>query len=105
MSKPETTAEDEYFAREEALKQYKLAKELAAKRAQDEASALKTQHWMKCPKCGNDLATLSFRGVEVDRCYHCHGTWLDAGELEKLTGPGDQHKILDSIINIFKVHK
>ena len=99
---PERSAEDDYIAREEVEKQHKLAKELGAKRAAQDAAALKAAHWEKCPKCGNDLKEIPFRGVKIDRCFHCHGTWLDAGELEKLAGKEGEHKILDAIVNMFK---
>jgi hypothetical protein len=97
----ERSAEDEYIAREEVEKQHKLAKELSAKRAAGEAAAMKAAHWHKCPNCGNDLQELLFRGVRIDRCYHCHGTWLDAGEVEKLLGKDKQHKLLEAIVNVF----
>jgi Zn-finger nucleic acid-binding protein len=31
------------------------------------------------------MISLELQGVEIDRCLECHGTWLDAGELELLT--------------------
>lgn len=97
----ERSPEDEYIAREEVEKQHKLAKELATKRAVAEAAALKAAHFHKCPSCGNDLKEITFKGVKLDQCFHCHGTWLDAGELEKLSGPETQHKIVAAIVNMF----
>jgi Zn-finger nucleic acid-binding protein len=38
-----------------------------------------------CPKCGEPLIVLEFEGIEVDHCMSCGGTWLDAGELERIT--------------------
>lgn len=52
--KPHAT-EEEYFARQQALKREKLAKEEAARRAREEREALKKLHWMRCPKCGQEL--------------------------------------------------
>jgi hypothetical protein len=43
-------------------------------------------HFMKCPKCGSDLAETSHLGVSVDRCGSCEGVFLDAGELEAILG-------------------
>ena len=37
-----------------------------------------------CPECHQTLVVFELEGVEVDHCIHCLGTWLDAGELEKL---------------------
>ncbi len=37
-----------------------------------------------CPQCSEPLIVVELEGVEVDHCLTCHGTWLDAGELELL---------------------
>ena len=40
---------------------------------------------MKCPRDGNTLETIKYEAdIEVDRCPHCHGMWLDKGELEQI---------------------
>ena len=39
---------------------------------------------MICPKCKNDMHTVDYEGVEVDRCSTCHGIWFDAGESDWL---------------------
>lgn len=96
-----THAEEEYFAREEVEKRYKLAKELEARRQASEAAALKAAHHMKCPKCGNDLQTVKHRGVEIEKCFHCGATVLDAGELEKLAGP-DERSVLGDLTRLFR---
>ena len=101
--KPHGT-EEEYFAREEALKKKKLASEQARKLAEDQKKQLKTLHWMHCPKCGMDLLTITYRGIEIDRCFNCNGVWLDEGELEKLATPeetGQKGAVVRSILNIF----
>ena len=100
IDKP-TNTEEEYFAREEVEKRYKLAKELDAKRAAADAEALRQAHFMKCPKCGNDLATIKFKGVEVDRCFHCGVTVLDEGELEKVAGSDDNRSFLKDVASLF----
>ncbi len=85
MTKP-TNTEEEFFAREEAEKLYKLHKEkLRAQKAQD-AEAQKQAHWMKCGKCGYDLQTIRWRNVDVEKCFRCGAILLDDGELEKLAG-------------------
>ncbi len=35
---------------------------------------------MLCPKCKNDMETIVYEGVEVDRCKNCKGLWFDVGE-------------------------
>lgn len=41
---------------------------------------------MKCIRCHKPLNHEQYEGVEVDRCCHCQGLWLDAGELSKIVG-------------------
>jgi Zn-finger nucleic acid-binding protein len=37
-----------------------------------------------CPVCAEAMVILELHGVEVDRCVRCGGTWLDAGEMERI---------------------
>src|SRR2546421_11633308 len=37
----------------------------------------------KCPKCGYDLITGEWHGIQVDQCTHCHGVWFDKGEVDR----------------------
>jgi hypothetical protein len=92
--------EDEFFAKEEANRLHALAQERARKMKQDELDKLKQQHWMRCPKCGFELKSLQFKGLTVDKCFHCNGTWLDAGELETLAGK--ESDFLHRVIAVFK---
>jgi hypothetical protein len=97
-----SNSEDEYFAREEAARLRNLATERARALAADEQKRLKELHWMRCPKCGMQLDTIAFRGLTVDKCFNCNGTWLDAGELEQLAGK--EHGFLDTVLSVFR-HK
>jgi hypothetical protein len=97
IKKP-SNEEEEYFAREEAQKKHAFAVEHARKMATDERARLQKLHYMKCPKCGYDLETVRFRGVSIDKCFHCNGTWLDAGELQLLAG-GD---LAEKVAAVFK---
>ena len=78
--------EDEYFAREEA----EQLQALGAREAAERRAAERRSHHMKCPRCGADLHTEAFHGVNIDRCNDCHGIWLDHGELEHLLKQDDQ---------------
>lgn len=70
--------EEEYFARRNAeLIKEQRARLDAARSSQDRAA-----HYMKCPKCGGDLAEREFHHVRIDECQDCRGVWLDRGELE-----------------------
>src|SRR5437763_9409030 len=88
MSTPKPSQnEEEYIAREQALELHRLAVRQARALTDAEREQRRREHYMKCPKCGMDLHAIVYRGVTIDRCYSCHGTWLDAGELERLAGP------------------
>jgi hypothetical protein len=92
--------EDEYFAKEEANRLHALAVEKGRQLAAAEQERLKQLHFMKCPKCGFDLHAVRYRGLVIDKCFHCNGTWLDAGELEALAG--HENDVLHKIIALFK---
>jgi ribosomal protein S27E len=70
--------DDEYFHKQDA----ELVQKLREKRDAERAANEKKSHFMKCPKCGNDLKELSQDQVSVDVCSNCGGLWLDAGELD-----------------------
>ena len=42
-----------------------------------------------CPVCHEPLIAFELEGVEIDHCLACHGTWLDAGELEQIAELAD----------------
>jgi Zn-finger nucleic acid-binding protein len=68
--------------------------------ASEEKERLKQLHFMKCPKCGMDLATIDYRGLKIDRCPSCNGTWFDAGEMEQLLE--SDKGAFDRVMSIFK---
>ena len=70
--------EDEYFAKQDA----ELIKQMRAKLDEDRLAQERKAHFMKCPKCGNDLKEEAHGSVHVDVCASCGGMWLDAGELD-----------------------
>ncbi len=85
----ERAKEDEWFVRneKEMLEKARLARaqrehERAEREALDERQRVKKLHFMKCPKCGHDLAERDLEGVTVDQCSFCEGVLLDAGELD-----------------------
>ncbi len=81
--------EEEYFARREA-ERLKARKEAAALEAQ---LAERRRHYMKCPKCGADLRTEEYHGIQVDRCTECDGLWFDAGEAEQLVAENERRGV------------
>lgn len=92
--------EDEFFAKEEATRLHNQAMERARKMQEEERERLKALHFMHCPKCGFELTTVKFKGLAVDKCFHCNGTWLDAGELEALAGK--ESDFLHRIVAVFQ---
>jgi hypothetical protein len=97
--KPSQT-EEEYFARVEAEKKKKLAEDYARTLTQQEQNRLKELHWMRCPKCGMDLHSLPYKGVVIEKCFTCHGIFLDDGELEKVAG--EERGFLRGLLSLFK---
>ena len=78
--------EDEYFHREDQAKLDKLRGKVSAENAETEAEAKKALHFHKCGKCGTDMDTMLFKGVEIEKCPGCGAVLLDPGELEELAG-------------------
>ena len=74
--------EEEYFVRLEVERVRKGAGERQAKLLAEERERDRALHFMKCPKCGMQLAEIAFGDVRVDKCFSCDGLWLDKGELD-----------------------
>jgi hypothetical protein len=90
--------EEEYFARREAelLRQQRQAAERAA------TAAERKSHYMKCPKCGYDLITGDWHGVQIDQCTHCHGIWFDAGEAESMVAHAEPNIIARAFRSVMR---
>jgi hypothetical protein len=78
MSNGTSRNEEEYFAKRDA----ELLRQQRETLQQSAADAERKSHYMKCPKCGYDLITGDWDGIQIDQCTHCHGIWFDAGEAE-----------------------
>jgi hypothetical protein len=80
--------DEEEFARIEMVK--RRAATLSRQEALEdgERDRLRELHWMRCAKCGCELAEVVFRRVKIDKCFYCGGVYLDDGELEQLAGRG-----------------
>lgn len=77
--------EEEYFAKQEIQRRLKVQAERAFQIAEEEKKRLRELHYLRCPKCGAKLEEAVIQEVTVDLCPACHGIFLDAGELEKIT--------------------
>lgn len=96
----ERKSEDEYFKRIEEEQKAKLREKVAAKEAEASKAELKELHWNKCGKCGTDMDTKVFRGVEIEQCPSCGAVLLDPGELEQLAG-ADNTAVFTSFFSMF----
>jgi len=100
MPVKQTEKEDEYFARIEFEKRKKLEAEKQAQFLEEEKRNLKKLHYMHCPKCGMQLIEIDYKRIAVDKCSSCAGVWLDAGELEAISGL--DKGALDKLFSVFK---
>ncbi|MCO4744762.1 MAG: zf-TFIIB domain-containing protein [Proteobacteria bacterium] len=82
----EKNLEDDYFARLDAEKREALKRRLDGEASVAADDALRELHHFKCGKCGHDMTTQLFRGIEIEVCGTCQAVLLDPGELEQLAG-------------------
>lgn len=89
--------EEEYF--------YELNRDLIEQRRQRldqerltaRAELQRSLHWMKCPKCGDEMKDQRLLGIRFERCSNCLGVFFDDGELETLIRARDQKKFFHSL--------
>ena len=93
-------SEEEYFKRIEAEQKAKLKAKQEAEGAQASKEERKKLHFNKCGKCGADMDTKAFRGVEIELCPECGAVLLDPGELEQLAGQ-DNSAVFTSFFSMF----
>ena len=86
MSKDGVNLEDEYFKKQEAEQLAKLKAKMDEKKAQQAAHDLKAKHHFRCGKCGTEMNTEVFKGIEIEVCPSCGAVLLDNGEPEHLVG-------------------
>jgi hypothetical protein len=94
--------EEEYFYKLNKQLIEKKRKELDAQRAQQQRQAQTGQHWMKCPKCGQDMKEIDHHGIKVDQCSQCAGIYFDRGELELLLESQEPKGLIGSLKKLFK---
>ena len=96
-----TRNEDEYFARQNA----ELIRQMRSLLDEQRREIERREHFMKCPKCGGDLAERDFQDVKVDVCPECHGVWLDQGEIGLIRhiqeSRGPFSRVMSDILEIF----
>ncbi len=97
--------EEEYFIRLEAERLKKMQEEYRRTLAEDERRKLKELHFMHCPKCGQEMATTTLGGVEVEVCPGCRGVYLDDGELEKVTEERARSVFASALLSLRRIWK
>ncbi len=89
--------EEEYFYRKNQELLEKKRAELDAQRQSQESAQLRELHWMRCPKCGQQMVEEERSGIKVDRCEGCGGVFFDAGELDLLLQAEEPSGFLSSL--------
>ncbi len=91
--------EERFIHMKEAEKRAELLKQREAA-AKEQA---KKAHWMKCPKCGNDMAEKELDNVMIDQCTSCKGIYFDAGELELIMQRKGSKSFMDGLKSFLKL--
>lgn len=79
-------SEEEYFAKQEFERRKKALADTQSRDAEAERQRILTLTKGRCPKCAAPLVTITFKGVELDKCSGCGGLWFDTGELDRVMG-------------------
>ena len=96
------TNEDEYFHRLEQENISRLKAEQDAEAAVADAAERRDTHFHKCGKCGGDMDTQLFKGIEIERCPSCGAVLLDPGELEELAGKDESGGLFSALLGLNK---
>ena len=92
--------EEDYFARIEREKKEALKAKLEAENDAAAKAERKARHWNKCGKCGADMQTQGYKGVDIEVCPECGAVLLDPGELQTLAGE-DHSSFVADLFSIF----
>lgn len=92
--------EDQFFSEEDRLAIEKLREKVNAEKKAREAEMLKQAHWMRCPKCGNEMEEVPYRTVIVDQCQNCGYVGFDKGELDIVAG--HESHFFEHVLSLFK---
>ena len=94
--------EDQYFRQQDRELIEEHRKNLDAQRAEQERIARQHAHWMKCPKCGEDMVEVELEGVMVDQCTDCRGIYFDAGEVDLMLKSHQPSQVFRRLGKLFK---
>lgn len=100
ITKKPAEAEEAYFAKLEVEKKQKQVRERWTRMKSEEIEALAKIHAMHCAGCGFQLEPIVFKGLTVNKCFHCGGAFLSNDAFGQLCG--EDNNVLESLIEIFQ---
>jgi uncharacterized protein len=102
LEKKPSTAEDEYFAREDAERLRKLHYEELKRLRQNEREALRKLHDGRCSKCGALMVPEQAGMVQFLHCPACGGAFLSKATWDHIQSHENSHKVIEAVLNWFK---
>ena len=93
MSNEKNQQEEDYFRKQDQEKLRAMREESDRQKNEAEAEDRRKRHHFKCGKCGGDMSTQIFKGIEIEVCGNCGAVLLDPGELEQLVGKDEGGRI------------
>jgi uncharacterized protein len=91
--------QEELYFHEHDLEKIETIREL---RAETKKALEKETHWMKCPKCGNEMEEIDIEHILLEKCSHCKGLYFDQGELDLLMGHRNKTTFVEKLSHFLK---
>ena len=92
--------EADYFNRENLASKHRIDEQEKRLKKKEEDEELKALHYMKCPKCGHDLATKRLSYIDIDQCSSCGVLVLKPEDVDRFIA--EERSILKAFIDFFK---
>ena len=102
FEKKPSTAEDEYFARENAERLRKLHYEELRRLQKSEREALRKLHQGRCSECGALMVPEQAGTLQFLHCPACGGAFLGKAGWDHLHSHENSHKVIEAVLNWFK---
>jgi DNA-directed RNA polymerase subunit RPC12/RpoP len=102
FEKKPSTAEEEYFAREDAERIRKLHYEELKRLQTNEREALRKLHMGRCSECGALMVPEEAGAVPLLHCPACGGAFLSKAAWDHIHSHENSHKVVEAVLNWFK---
>ena len=102
FEKKPSTAEDEYFAREDAESLRRLHYEEMKRLRESEREALRKLHHGRCSECGALMVPEQESMVQFLHCPACGGAFLSKAAWNHIQSHENSHKVVEAVLNWFK---